>query len=134
MQAFYAQRYGMQASVDPTAGPVDGEFTARWLQVGPLHVVDYWHEPAIVLHAGLHSYGAGVALSGAFTLEQANTQVAWMAGGFRGRPAGCRERSVSRVERLNHGRGDPAALRHRPAVPRRPLPNGLILITVRPAW
>jgi len=76
MQAFYAQRYGMQASVDPAAGPIDGEFTARWLQLGPLHVVDYWHEPAIVLHAGLHSYGAGVALSGAFTLEQAKTQVA----------------------------------------------------------
>jgi hypothetical protein len=69
VQAFYAQRYGMRASVDPAAGPVEGEFAARWLQFGPLHVLEYRHEPAIVLHTELHSYGAGVALTGAFTLE-----------------------------------------------------------------
>jgi AraC-like DNA-binding protein len=76
VQAFYAQRYGMRASVEAAAGLVGGEFTARWLQAGPLHVLEYGQEPAIVLHADLHSYGAGVALSGAFTLEQASTQVA----------------------------------------------------------
>jgi len=75
VQAFYAQRYGMRASVHPAAGPVDGEFTARWLQIGPLHVLEYRHEPAMVLHAHLHGYGAGLALSGAYTLEQAGTQV-----------------------------------------------------------
>jgi AraC-like DNA-binding protein len=74
VQAFYAQRYGMRASVHPAAGPVDGEFTARWLQAGPLHVLEYRHEPALVLHAHLHGYGAAVALSGAFTLDQARTQ------------------------------------------------------------
>jgi len=76
VQAFYAERYGMRASVHPAAGPVDGEFTARWLQAGPLHVLEYSQEPALVLHARLESYGAGVALSGAFTLEQARTQAA----------------------------------------------------------
>ena len=76
VQAFYAQRYGMQASVQPAAGPVDGGFTARWLQAGPLRVLEHRHEPAIVLHAHLHDYGAGVALSGAFTLDQSGTQAA----------------------------------------------------------
>ena len=76
MQAFYAERYGMRAVVDRVAGPVGGEFAARWVQFGPLHVLEHWHEPAIVLHSGLHAYGAGVALTGAFTLEQAGTRVA----------------------------------------------------------
>ena len=76
VQAFYAQRYGMRASMHPAAGAVDGEFTARWLQAGPLHVLEHRHEAALVLHAHLHGYGAAVALSGAFTLEQAKTQAA----------------------------------------------------------
>jgi hypothetical protein len=36
-----AQRYGMQASVHSAAGPVEVEFTVRWLQYGPLHVLEY---------------------------------------------------------------------------------------------
>lgn len=76
VRAFYAQRYGMQASVHPAAGPVEGGFTARWLQAGPLRVLEHRHEPGIVLHAHLHDYGAGVALSGAYTLDQAGRQMA----------------------------------------------------------
>jgi AraC-like DNA-binding protein len=76
VQAFYARRYGMRASVHPAARPVDGEFTARWLQAGPLHVLEYSQEPALVIHAHLPGYGAGVALSGAFTLDQPGTQAA----------------------------------------------------------
>jgi hypothetical protein len=36
VQAFYAQRYGMRASVDLAAGLVGGVFTVRWLQFGPV--------------------------------------------------------------------------------------------------
>jgi AraC-like DNA-binding protein len=76
VQAFYGARYGMRAVVDRAAGPVDGEFTARWVQFGQLHLLEHWHEPAIVLHTRMHAYGAGVAVSGTFTFEQAGTQVA----------------------------------------------------------
>ena len=76
VQAFYADQVGVRASVSPSAGgPVVIDFTARWMGLGPVKMLEHTRVPALVVHSTYPSYGVGLATVGAVLLEQHGTRV-----------------------------------------------------------
>ncbi|MFI7602151.1 AraC family transcriptional regulator [Actinoplanes sp. NPDC049681] len=72
---FYADHFGIRASIDASQGPAEIDFVAHWLQHGPLQLLEHSRVPSIVLESQMQSYGLGFAISGTLTLEQGRTHV-----------------------------------------------------------